>query len=239
MVEAKLHKLKVTDLKEMLSKAGLVQSGKKDELIKRLLDAGITGEEPEQLVDPDEPEPVAAAAPDAAATVPVAAAVAPAPAVPAPSEPAAAPSETGDQPEEELTEEEKKQKARAERFGIPWVRQKKPAAAPKAEKPAGKPKVENEKPKAENEKPVKPAAIDATPLGISTEVLARRAAKFGLPEKKAAQAKSPVKEEKKELSAEEAARLAEEEEKKRKRAEKFGIAMTNGGDEPDAKKAKV
>ncbi|BEI82710.1 hypothetical protein CcaverHIS002_0305780 [Cutaneotrichosporon cavernicola] len=236
MVEAKLHKLKVTDLKEMLSQAGLVQSGKKDELIKRLLDAGITGEQPERLVDPDEPElaaePVAAAAPVAAAPAPAAAAVAPAPAVPVPSEQATAPSETEDQPEEELTEEEKKQKARAERFGIPWVRQKKPAAAPKVEKPT-------EQPKVENETPVKPAAIDATPLGISPEVLARRAAKFGLPEKKAVQAKSPVKEEKKELSAEEATRLAEEEEKKRKRAEKFGIAITNGGDEPDAKKAKV
>lgn len=34
----------------MLSKAGLVQSGKKEELIKRLLDAGITGDEPEELV---------------------------------------------------------------------------------------------------------------------------------------------------------------------------------------------
>jgi hypothetical protein len=34
----------------MLSKAGLVQSGKKDELVKRLLDAGVTGDEPEELV---------------------------------------------------------------------------------------------------------------------------------------------------------------------------------------------
>ncbi|GMK56553.1 hypothetical protein CspeluHIS016_0303930 [Cutaneotrichosporon spelunceum] len=243
MAEAKLHKLKVTDLKEMLSKAGLVQSGKKDELIKRLLDAGITGDEPEELVDPDEPEPATAQA-DASEPAPVPAPAptgptpveAPAGSIPAaltPSEPTVASAATEDDLEEqELTEEEKKQKARAERFGIPWVRQKKPAPEPKPEKPAAQPT-------AVKEKPTKPGAIDTTPFGISAEVLARRAAKFGLPEKKVTPAKSPVKEEKQELSAEEAARLAEDEEKKRKRAEKFGIAVTNGVDEPDAKKTKV
>lgn len=45
------QKLKVTELKELLSKAGLVQSGKKDELVKRLLDAGVTGDDAsEELV---------------------------------------------------------------------------------------------------------------------------------------------------------------------------------------------
>jgi SAP domain-containing ribonucleoprotein len=139
--------------------------------------------------------PAAAPAPPPAAAP---AAPAPAAAAPAPSEAAAPAPATEEEPkEDELTEEEKKQKARAERFGIPWVRQKKPAAAAPAapkEKPAA-PKAE------EKEKPAKPAAIDATPLGISPEVLARRAAKFGLPEKKASPITSPAKDEKKELSA--------------------------------------
>jgi hypothetical protein len=36
------HKLKVTELKELLAKNSLVQTGKKDELIKRLLDNNVT-----------------------------------------------------------------------------------------------------------------------------------------------------------------------------------------------------
>jgi len=45
------QKLKVTELKELLSKHDLPQTGKKDDLVKRLLDAGIApqGEE-EELV---------------------------------------------------------------------------------------------------------------------------------------------------------------------------------------------
>ncbi|TXT06580.1 uncharacterized protein COLE_05911 [Cutaneotrichosporon oleaginosum] len=235
----------------MLSKAGLTQSGKKEDLIKRLLDAGITGNDPEELVDPDVPALAPAVqAPAASASVAPASTLAAEPAGSAPAAavvPAAPPSGVSSAPdappaiedepkEDELTEEEKKQKARAERFGIPWVRQKKTAAIPAATTPPGeKPAAQ---PKAEQEKPAKPAAIDATPLGISPEVLARRAAKFGLPEKKSSPVKSPAKEETKELSTEEAARLAEEEEKKRKRAEKFGVA-TNGSNEPNVKKVKV
>lgn len=77
-------------------------------------------------------------------------------------------------PDDELTEEQKKQKARAARFGIPFkVTKPKPAPMPAAA-PAAKPEQPREK----------PAAIDKAPLGESAEVLARRAAKFG-PVKKA------------------------------------------------------
>jgi hypothetical protein len=50
------HKLKVTELKELLAKNSLVQTGKKDELIKRLMDNNVTidgegeGESNEDLV---------------------------------------------------------------------------------------------------------------------------------------------------------------------------------------------
>lgn len=47
------HKLKVTELKDLLAKHSLTQTGKKDDLIKRLLDNNITLEashEEEELV---------------------------------------------------------------------------------------------------------------------------------------------------------------------------------------------
>jgi len=49
------QKLKVTELKELLSKHDLPQTGKKDDLVKRLLDAGIApqGEEEELVRFPD------------------------------------------------------------------------------------------------------------------------------------------------------------------------------------------
>lgn len=40
------QKLKVTELKELLVKHNLPQTGKKEDLVKRLLDAGVTGDEP-------------------------------------------------------------------------------------------------------------------------------------------------------------------------------------------------
>lgn len=39
------QKLKVTELKELLAKHGLTQSGKKDELIQRLVDNGVSAAE--------------------------------------------------------------------------------------------------------------------------------------------------------------------------------------------------
>lgn len=88
-------------------------------------------------------------------------------------------SETAE-PAVELTDEQKKQKARAERFGMPWNPPKpKPATPATPAAVAATPAAEKAKPKE------KASAIDSTvPLGISDEVLARRAAKFGLPEKK-------------------------------------------------------
>jgi SAP domain-containing ribonucleoprotein len=74
-------------------------------------------------------------------------------------------------------------KSRAERFGIafnpnPTPTASKPKPAPAA---ASTPAVEKKE---------KIGAIDKAPLGISEEVLAKRAAKFGLPDKK--EEKAPV-----------------------------------------------
>ena len=49
------QKLKVTELKELLSKHHLVQTGKKDDLIKRLIDNDVSVEDDpaEELVCPE------------------------------------------------------------------------------------------------------------------------------------------------------------------------------------------
>lgn len=74
----------------------------------------------------------------------------------------------------ELTPDQKAMKARAERFGIPFNLPK-----PSATKPA---KAES-KPAETREKA---ASINKDSLGLSDDILAKRAAKFGLPEKKEA-----------------------------------------------------
>jgi len=78
-------------------------------------------------------------------------------------------------------------KSRAERFGIAFN----PNPTSTASKPKPKP---TPAPAAAStpavEKKEKVGAIDKAPLGISEEVLAKRAAKFGLPDKK--EEKAPV-----------------------------------------------
>lgn len=46
------QKLKVTELKELLSKHDLPQTGKKDDLVKRLLEANVAAPGEEELVRP-------------------------------------------------------------------------------------------------------------------------------------------------------------------------------------------
>ncbi|OXB35496.1 hypothetical protein J007_04842 [Cryptococcus neoformans] len=252
-MEAGLQKLKVTDLKELLAKHHLPQTGKKDDLVKRLLENNITCEEPqEELTDPDAPVSgtnvpktipqvtTAPAAPDTSLIDPPDTSAVNAselPAVETNDAPASAPSTV---PEAELTPDQKAMKARAERFGIPFNLPK-----PSATKPA---KTENAETKPAETRQ-KAAPIDKDPLGLSDEVLAKRAAKFGLPEKKET-GKPASKPEKKaeEVDPELAAKLAAEEEKKRKRAEKFGLNKPpaveetegqNAAAEPDVKKVKV
>ena len=147
-------------------------------------------------------------------------------------------------------------KSRAERFGIAFN----PNPTPTASKPKSKP---TPAPAAAStpavEKKEKVGAIDKAPLGISEEVLAKRAAKFGLPDKKeektpvaapAAAAKAKASEPASKPKVEEMTpyvypltiecslrvremkeKLAVEEEKKRKRAEKFGTAKPANGEE--------
>ncbi|OCF38192.1 hypothetical protein I317_07211 [Kwoniella heveanensis CBS 569] len=294
-MEAKLHKLKVTELKELLAKHHLVQTGKKDDLIKRLLDNNVTIDEDEGAVAGDEEELVDVDAdtndtlPDTTSTSAPAPQTVGVPAVPAPSEetpsvattngngadgapaPASAATISGEEgASQELTTEQKAMKARAERFGIPFN----PNPTPKSKQKNGNNKSDSPKTTAtatataapsttqqpEKEKGKKAAAIDSNPLGLSQEVLDKRAAKFGLPEKKvepAAPASAPKAvtsatkpaskalaaepKKKEEISPELAEKIAIEEEKKRKRAEKFGTAApakpasstaANGNSEP-------
>ncbi|KAK4685704.1 SAP domain-containing ribonucleoprotein, partial [Tremellales sp. Uapishka_1] len=211
-MEAQLQKLKVTELKELLAKHSLVQTGKKEDLVKRLLDNnvsigdGAAAEEKNVDATPVESETTATA-----------------------------PAETAPP---SITPEQR----RAERFGIPLNTNAEPKSRPKpASEPKDAPKKAESAPKSNG------SGIDKNPLGLSDEVLAQRAAKFGLPEKKK-EAKpdapavkptpAPVSKAEVELTPEMKEKIAIEEEKKRKRAEKFGTA-TKPTEEPDAKKTKV
>jgi SAP domain-containing ribonucleoprotein len=71
-------------------------------------------------------------------------------------------------------------KSRAERFGIAFN----PNPTPTASKPKPPTTTTPAAAAAPVEKKEKVGAIDKAPLGISEEVLAKRAAKFGLPDKK-------------------------------------------------------
>ncbi|WVQ74245.1 hypothetical protein IAR50_003842 [Cryptococcus sp. DSM 104548] len=262
-MEAQLQKLKVTDLKEILSKASLPQTGKKDDLIKRIIENNLSAEAPQdELTDPDATDGtnVPASAPEATAApaAPNTSLIDPTDATPIPptSEPLI-PSSTEAPPADadplaaapgpELTADQKALKARAERFGLPFQL---PTATKPATAPATAPKEAAAKPTEKQ----KAGAIDKNPLGYSDEVLAKRTAKFGAVEKKSAApapAAAPAAEKPKEKTPEPvdpdiAAKIAAEEEKKRKRAEKFGppktaetTEETNGSAEPDAKKVKV
>ncbi|KAK6909458.1 hypothetical protein I204_01252 [Kwoniella mangroviensis CBS 8886] len=257
-MEAKLQKLKVTELKELLAKHHLVQTGKKDDLVKRLLDNNVSlDDEPtEELFDPDITAPV----PSIAQTSTTA------PATSTTEQPTskAAPTEPADEipSEDTLTPEQKAMKARAERFGIPF--NPKAASTKQTQKPPtskngdGNTKKEPANANAgpqKKESQQKAGSIDTTSLGISQDVLAKRAAKFGLPEKKDKESAPPapaakstekkVESKKEEITPEMAEKIAIEEEKKRKRAEKFGLNKpangdgNGGGTEPDTKKVKV
>lgn len=254
--EEQLQKLKVTELKELLAKHHLVQTGKKDELVKRLVDNHVQADgsvantgaaQEEELVEPPAEEPAPAAAPTETTA-------------PATEDSNTAPSTSTPTAPAELTPEQQALKARAERFGLPFdpsasasARSSAPAKTTTAEKSSNGNGVAEPK-----EKKEKAGAIDKTSLGLSEEVLAKRAAKFGLPEKKAEPPKSEkgvkppsakaVQVAQTEITPEMAEKIAAEEEKRRKRAEKFGTgtpaapskhAADGSFDGPDAKKAKV
>ncbi|WVW86133.1 hypothetical protein I302_108174 [Kwoniella bestiolae CBS 10118] len=241
-MEAKLQKLKVTELKELLAKHHLVQTGKKDDLVKRLLDnnVGLDDEPAEELVDPDVTAPVPSVAQQSSA--------APTTEVPPSNEVATEPN--SNETPKELTPEQKALKARAERFGLPFNPNPTPKTKPPTTKNGTKEPAPTPAASAPAQKKDKADAIDTTSLGISEDVLAKRAAKFGLPEKKevtpatvAAPASGKpvekVESKKEEISPEMAEKIAIEEEKKRKRAEKFGLNKPANGSEPDTKKVKV
>ena len=179
------QKLKVAELKEILAKHHLVQTGKKDDLVKRLLENNISvDDEGQEVVDGEEEEledpeaetnghaPASAQAPAPATTTGNATSS---------TQPQASTSTSSDS----LTPEQQAMKARAERFGIAFNPNPTPRSGPTAKSAVASSSAPSAAVSTLQEKKEKPAAIDKSAgLGISEEVLAKRAAKFGLPEKK-------------------------------------------------------
>ncbi|KAG9046252.1 hypothetical protein FS837_004778 [Tulasnella sp. UAMH 9824] len=233
----KLNKLKVADLKPILQKVGLPVSGKKNELVDRILAskealaaAGL-GDEPapaaQEDMNADLPD-LPAEEPIVSNTVPTPAHVpAPVAAVPAAEPPAAATTTTAPEAPK-LDDEAERRRKRAERFGIPFVDEKKKAAPPaKPASGAGASKASG----------AKPAAAPAAPASPEEDRLRKRAERFGLPVATAGAASNGrTKGAAKETAPAPAAVVdPAEEEKKRKRAERFG--KVSGA--PVEKKAKA
>ncbi|KAJ3023119.1 hypothetical protein HKX48_004235 [Thoreauomyces humboldtii] len=212
-----ISKLRVPELKEALTKAGLPVTGKKEDLVARLLDHRAKHPEPASATLPATTPavPPAVAVKEAASANSAVAASSPtkqqSPAIPAPTKPV-----TGKAAEAGLSEEERR-KARAARFGIPFtaastvidtsVAGKKAngakAAAPKSATPTGdKPAAVAKTASAAKA----PAANVKLTVNIDAETLKKRAERFG--------AVVP--------DIEKIIKRTEEEERKRKRAERFG-----------------
>ncbi|KAG8942972.1 hypothetical protein FRC00_011469, partial [Tulasnella sp. 408] len=177
----KLNKLKVADLKPILQKVGLPVSGKKNELVDRILAskealaaAGLGDEPapaPQEDMNADLPD-LPTEEPTVSNTIPT---PAPAPVAAAPAaEPPAAAATTTDAPDApKLDDEAERRRKRAERFGIPFVDEKKKAAPPaKPASGAGASKASGAKPAAAPAAPASPEEQDR---------LRKRAERFGLP----------------------------------------------------------
>jgi hypothetical protein len=94
-------------------------------------------------------------------------------------------------PKLDLTIDSHMKKARAERFGIPVNASPTANSQPSNPSPSAPAQTKEAKAPAQSSsapKKEKAGGIDKTSLGIDAETLAKRAAKFGLPEKKAATA---------------------------------------------------
>ncbi|KAK4704544.1 SAP domain-containing ribonucleoprotein, partial [Phenoliferia sp. Uapishka_3] len=228
--ETSLKALTVPKLKELLVAAGLSVTGKKDELISRILEAPTV---PLASASPAPADPSPAVPTPAAEPTPVitaaetASAETPAP-TPAPVE------LTAEEKAAKASAEEEKRKARAARFGQPDEEKKEEkkddVLSKRAEKYGTGKKVE-EKPAASVEKLTdRPRTLFSQslealdrPLG-EKKARAPKAAVVAATTTPAAEKKAPAapKAAPKEVDPELQKKLADEEEKKRKRAERFG-----------------
>ena len=201
-----LKKLKVVELKEQLSARGLPVSGKKDELIERLLGAMAADAEPA-------PDP---AAPDACAEAPESARVSPAPCVegslaPAPADPQLDPVAPDAAEEAAPLSFEAQKEARAARFGIPLI--------PKAVSDEAKLKSRAERFGLPHASAGGGALDDNERKKLDT-----RAERFGLPKPGMPTASEKAKPKRAALSDASEAVDQEEEARRKKRAARFGIA---------------
>ncbi|KAG9004203.1 hypothetical protein FRB90_011044 [Tulasnella sp. 427] len=228
----KLNKLKIADLKPILAKVGLPVSGKKNELVDRILAskeglaaAGLSDDVAPAAGDdmnadlPDLPPSEEADAPN---IVPIAASAA----APLAVEPPAAATTTSATTTEvpKLDDEAERRRKRAERFGIPLVEEKKAQAPAKSTPKATASKAGG----------AKPAPTNANPAATEDpEKMRKRAERFGVPLAAPGTSNGRAKNTKETAPA--APVDPAEEERKRKRAERFGIAAGA----PAEKKAKA
>ncbi|KAG8997220.1 hypothetical protein FRB90_012561 [Tulasnella sp. 427] len=233
-VVEKLNKLKIADLKPILAKVGLPVSGKKNELVDRILAskealaaAGLSEDAAPAAGDdmnadlPDLPPSEEA---DAPSIVPTAASATVPPAVepPATATTTTASATTTEAPK--LDDEAERRRKRAERFGIPLVEEKKAQAPAKSTPKATASKAGG----------AKAAPTNANPAATEDpEKMRKRAERFGVPLAAPGASNGRAK------NTKEAAPAAPvdpaEDERKRKRAERFGIAAGS----PAEKKAKA
>ncbi|KAI5476029.1 hypothetical protein MNV49_000501 [Pseudohyphozyma bogoriensis] len=228
--ESSLKTLTVPKLKELLTELQLAVTGKKDELIARILESQSSAAEPAPVTAADpvaNVEPVPAVADPAA---PAAATTTPAPAPEAAPAASAKPELSAEEKQKRVDDEEEKRRKRAEKFGIPFV----PKGGVAEETEEEKKKRERAEKYGTGAKAEDKTAASNKSIDKLDQPLSERKQKQPKPAPSAptsATAPKPAAATPKSVDPELQKKIAEEEEKKRKRAERFG--------EPEEKKAKV
>lgn len=226
-MESKLASLKVADLKQLLTAAGLPVSGNKPDLIQRLLEnpaatASLGGGAPAVASPAPTPAAVAAPAPAAPSPAPVDAstpAPAPAPEAASNGQTTEAPQQSEEERRQALIAELEKRKARAAKFG----------------QPLGEAERKLERAIKFGLDPEEEAGVAKLSKPLATREPKRRGEKG---EKKEVEGKAAKEQETEEQKQARLAAVKAEKEKARKRAERFGLTNQEEGDEK-RKKVKV